>query len=172
MKTFDQHYIGGQWVKPTTSDTTDVYDSVTEEVMATVPAGSAADVDAAVAAAQAAFPSWSATPVEERAKYLTRIGDALGARMDELATTISKETGMAKWLSQLVQVGLPINSFNQAAAIAESFAFEEEQGNSLDRARADRRRRLHHAVELPAPPDRGQDRVRHGRRLHGRAEAE
>ena len=84
-----------------------------------------------MAAARAAFPGWSATPVEERAKYLTRIGDALGARMDELATTISKETGMAKWLSQLVQVGLPINSFNQAASIAEAYAFEEEVGNSL-----------------------------------------
>ena len=86
---------------------------------------------AAVAAAKAAFAAWSATPVEERAKYLTRIGDALGARMDEIATTISKETGMAKWLSQLVQVGLPINSFNQAAAMAEAYQFEEEVGNSL-----------------------------------------
>ena len=69
--------------------------------------------------------------VEERAKYLSRIGDALGARIDEIATTISKETGMAKWLSQLVQVGLPINSFKQAAATAEAYQFEEQVGNSL-----------------------------------------
>jgi len=88
--------------------------------MATVPAGTAADVE-----------SWSSTPVEERAKYLTRIGDSLGARMDEIATAISKETGMAKWLSQLVQVGLPINSFNQAAAIAQGYQFEENVGSSL-----------------------------------------
>ena len=99
--------------------------------MATVPAGTAADVDAAVAAAKGAFESWSSTPVEERAKYLTRIGDSLGARMDEIATAISKETGMAKWLSQLVQVGLPINSFNQAAAIAQGYQFEENVGSSL-----------------------------------------
>jgi acyl-CoA reductase-like NAD-dependent aldehyde dehydrogenase len=130
VKEFDQHYIDGRWVAPGSDEKIEVFDSVTEEVMATVPAGTAADVDAAVTAAQAAFPSWAATPVDERAKYLTRIGDSLGARMDELATTISKETGMAKWLSQLVQVGLPINSFNQAAAIAESFPFEEVQGNS------------------------------------------
>jgi acyl-CoA reductase-like NAD-dependent aldehyde dehydrogenase len=69
--------------------------------------------------------------VEERAKYLTRIGDALGARMDELATAISKETGMAMWLSKLVQVGLPINSFNQAAAVAEAYEFETTNANSL-----------------------------------------
>ena len=131
MTAFDKLYINGTWVAPSSADTLDVIDSVTEEVMATIPAGTAADVDAAVAAAVAAFPGWSSTPTEERAKYLTRIGDALGARMDEIATTISKETGMAKWLSQIVQVGLPINSFNAAAAMAESYQFEETVGNSL-----------------------------------------
>src|SRR5262245_55667016 len=105
MKRFEQIYINGRWVTSRSTESLDVFDSVTEEVMATIPSGSPADVDAAVHAAVAAFPAWSSTPVEERCKYLTRIGDALGARMDELATTISKETGMAKWLSQLVQVG-------------------------------------------------------------------
>ncbi|MCU1360240.1 MAG: NAD-dependent aldehyde dehydrogenase, partial [Ilumatobacteraceae bacterium] len=124
MTTFDKLYINGSWVSPGSTETIDVIDSVDESVMATIPAGTAADVDAAVAAAKAAFETWSTTPVEERAKYLTRIGDALGARMDEIATAISKETGIAKWLSQLVQVGLPINSFNQAAALAESYSFE------------------------------------------------
>ena len=131
MTNYDKLYIDGAWVPSTGTDTLEVFDSVTEEVMATIPNGTAADVDQAVAAAKAAFEPWAALPVEERAKYLTRIGDALGARMDEIATAISKETGMAKWLSQLVQVGLPINSFNQAAAIAESFPYEEELGNSL-----------------------------------------
>ena len=131
MTAFDKLYINGAWAAPGSTETIDVIDSVTEEVMATIPAGTAADVDAAVAAAKAAFPAWSATPTEERAKYLTRIGDALGARMDEIATTISKETGMAKWLSQIVQVGLPINSFNSAAALVESYEFEETVGNSL-----------------------------------------
>ena len=130
-QTFDKLYIGGAWVASSSTDTLEVFDSVTESVMATIPSGSATDVDAAVAAAKSAFGSWAATPVEERAKYLTRIGDALGARMDEIATAISKETGMAKWLSQMVQVGLPINSFNQAAAIAETYQFEEKVGTSL-----------------------------------------
>ncbi|MEO6122100.1 MAG: aldehyde dehydrogenase family protein [Ilumatobacteraceae bacterium] len=128
---FDKLYINGAWVASTSAETLDVFDSVTESVMATIPSGTAADVDAAVSAAKAAFESWTSTPVEERAKYLTRIGDALGARMDEIATAISKETGMAKWLSQMVQVGLPINSFNQAAALAESYQFEEKVGSSL-----------------------------------------
>jgi aldehyde dehydrogenase (NAD+) len=128
---FDQLYINGSWTSSDSTDTIDVIDSVSEEVMATIPAGTAADVDRAVAAAKAAFESWAATPADERAKYLSRIGDALGARTDEIATTISKETGMAKWLSQLVQVGLPINSFKSAAALAEGYQFEETVGNSL-----------------------------------------
>jgi acyl-CoA reductase-like NAD-dependent aldehyde dehydrogenase len=129
--TYDKLYIDGTWVASDSKELLDVVDSVTEDVMAQIPAGTAVDVDKAVRAAKAAFESWSTTPVDERAKYLTRIGEALGARMDEIATAISKETGMVKWLSQIVQVGLPINSFSQAAAIAESFAFEEVVGNSL-----------------------------------------
>ncbi|MBA3605463.1 MAG: aldehyde dehydrogenase family protein [Acidimicrobiia bacterium] len=131
MTSFDQLYIDGAWVAPAATDTIDVVDSVTESVMGSVPAGTSADVDAAVAAAKAAFGAWSATPPEERGKYLSRIGDALGARMDELAGVISKETGMAMWLAKLVQVGLPINSFNQAGALAAGYDFEEEVGNSV-----------------------------------------
>ncbi len=128
---YEQLYINGTWVPSTGSETLDVIDSVSEDVMATIPAGTAGDVDAAVRAARAAFDGWSQTSGEERAKYLTRISESLGARMDELATVISKETGMVKSLSQLVQVGLPMNSFAAAAAVIETFPFEEQQGNSL-----------------------------------------
>ncbi|WP_116998843.1 aldehyde dehydrogenase family protein [Desertimonas flava] len=131
MKAFDKLFIDGAWVASSGTETLDVVDSVTEQVMATIPAGTAEDVDRAVAAARAAFESWSSTPVEERAKYLSRIGDALAARTDEIATAISKETGMVTWLSKLVQVGLPINSFKSAAALAESYQYEETVGNSL-----------------------------------------
>ena len=131
MSTFSSFYINGQWVKPSGVDTISVYDSVTEQVMATIPAGTAADVAQATSAARAAFESWSGLPREERAKYMSRIGDALAGRMDEIATVISKETGMTKMLSQLVQVGLPINSFKQAAIVAESFEYSETVGTSM-----------------------------------------
>ena len=71
---------------------------------------------------------------------------------------------MPKWLSLMIQAGLPINSFNMAAQLAESYEYEETIGNSLVVQGAGRRRRRHHAVELPAAPDRGQGRLRHGRR--------
>jgi acyl-CoA reductase-like NAD-dependent aldehyde dehydrogenase len=131
VTTYDKLYINGEWVASDSKELIDVIDSVTEDVMARIVAGTASDVDKAVAAAKQAFETWSVTPVDERAKYMTRIGEALGARMDEIATAISKETGMVKWLSQIVQVGLPINSFAQAAAMAEAFPFEEVVGNSL-----------------------------------------
>ncbi|MFS8483245.1 MAG: aldehyde dehydrogenase family protein [Acidimicrobiia bacterium] len=131
MTTYDKIYIDGAWVPSEGSGTIDVHDSTNGQVFATVPAGTAADVDKAVAAAQAAFATWSTTTPEERSKALTRIAEGLAARMDEIATVITREAGMPKWLSQIVQAGLPINSFNTAASLAESFEYEETIGNSL-----------------------------------------
>jgi acyl-CoA reductase-like NAD-dependent aldehyde dehydrogenase len=51
--------------------------------------------------------------------------------MDEIATIVTREAGMPKWLSLLVQAGLPINSFGQAAAQAESYEYEKQVGSSL-----------------------------------------
>jgi acyl-CoA reductase-like NAD-dependent aldehyde dehydrogenase len=131
MTTYDKFYINGQWVASQGTTSIDVIDSITEEVMATVPEGTAKDVADAARAARAAFDAWSTLPAEERAKYMNRIGDALAGRMDEIASAISRETGMNKMLSTLVQVGLPINSFKTAAALAESFNFSKEIGSSL-----------------------------------------
>lgn len=131
MTTYDKFYINGQWVASQGTSSIDVIDSITEEVMATVPEGTAKDVADAARAARAAFDTWSTLPAEERAKYMNRIGDALAGRMDEIASAISRETGMNKMLSTLVQVGLPINSFKTAAALAESFNFSKEIGSSL-----------------------------------------
>ena len=64
--------------------------------MATIPEGTPEDVDKAVKAAAAAFPAWAATSREERAKTLIRIGEALAARTDEIAATISHEVGMPR----------------------------------------------------------------------------
>jgi len=127
----DKIYIDGAWVPSTGSGTIEVVNSTTEEVMGTIPAGTADDVAAAVAAAKKAFPAWAATSVEERGKYLTRIAEGLTARMDEIATLVSQEVGMVKSLSLLVQAGLPLMSFQNTAAVVESFAFEEQLGSSL-----------------------------------------
>jgi acyl-CoA reductase-like NAD-dependent aldehyde dehydrogenase len=131
VTTYDKIYIDGAWVPSEGSGSIDVFDSTNGEVIAQIPSGNAADVDRAVQAARAAFDSWSQTTPEERAKALTRIGEGLAARMDEIATVITREAGMPKWLSTMVQAGLPINSFNTAAQLAESYQYESELGNSL-----------------------------------------
>ena len=132
MHTYEKIYINGKWVTPQGQDKAiEVFDSTNEQVMATIPSCNAQDVDSAAKAAAAAFLTWSALDVEERAKYMNRIGDGIAARMDELATAISRETGMTKFLSQMIQVGLPINSFKQAAIVAENFKYSRELGTSL-----------------------------------------
>ena len=131
MQIHDKLYIDGAWVPSTGSDTIDVFDSTNGEVIARIPAGTPADVDVAATAAHAAFETWSQITPEERAKYCSRIAEGLGARVDEIATVITREAGMPKWLSTLVQAGLPINSFNTAAQLAESYEYETRVGNSL-----------------------------------------
>jgi acyl-CoA reductase-like NAD-dependent aldehyde dehydrogenase len=124
-------YIDGAWVPSTGSGSIDVIDSTTEAVMGSVPEGTVEDVDRAVAAAKAAFPAWSGRPLEERTALMSKVAEALGARMDDLADLITHEVGMPRILSQLVQVGLPRNSFASAAQVAADFTWEQTVGNSL-----------------------------------------
>jgi acyl-CoA reductase-like NAD-dependent aldehyde dehydrogenase len=131
VQVHDKIYVDGAWVPSGGSGTIDVYDSTNGEVIGSIPEGTKDDVDKAVAAARAAFESWSQTTPEERAKYSSRIAEGLGARMDEIATIVTREAGMPKWLSLIVQAGLPINSFTTAGQLAESYQFEETVGNSL-----------------------------------------
>jgi acyl-CoA reductase-like NAD-dependent aldehyde dehydrogenase len=127
----DAIYIDGAWVPSGGTGTIDVHGAATEEVVGRVPDGVAADVDRAVAAARAAFPTWSATAPEERAKHLQRIQEGLAARQAELAELIAIEVGMPLKLAGMIQVGLPVAQVGNYAQILRDFAFEEEVGNSL-----------------------------------------
>jgi aldehyde dehydrogenase (NAD+) len=131
METRDKLYIGGSWVPSTGTSVIDVVNSATEEVMGTVPEGTPEDVDAAASAAADAFAGWSATSVDERSKLLLRVQEGLTARTADLASLISKELGMPLTLSNLIQVGLPVMNFYNAAQLVTEFPFQEEIGNSL-----------------------------------------
>jgi acyl-CoA reductase-like NAD-dependent aldehyde dehydrogenase len=127
----DRLYIGGQWIQPIGDETIDVVNPYTEEVIASIPAGTAADVDRAVAAARAAFPSWAATSVEQRAALLDAVAERLSERGDELAAVITSELGTPIGLSRLIQVGLPTMSFATMRGLLDELTLEEEVGNSL-----------------------------------------
>jgi acyl-CoA reductase-like NAD-dependent aldehyde dehydrogenase len=127
----DKLYIGGEWVEPAGSDTLEVIDSTTEQVMGSVPAGTAADVDKAVEAARAAFDVWSQVPLDERVAACAAIGQQLAARSAEIAALVSREVGMPIELSTMIQAGLPTMDFASIPDVAERTAWEERVGNSL-----------------------------------------
>ncbi len=85
MEVRKELYIGGRWIAPKTDGDIDVVDSRTGDVMGSVPRGGGPEVELAVAAARAAFPAWSQTPVPERAAVLRAIADGLEARGEQLA---------------------------------------------------------------------------------------
>jgi aldehyde dehydrogenase (NAD+) len=127
----DKLYIGGEWVAPAGSETIDVLNSTTEDVIGSIPEGTAEDVDRAIKAARDAFESWSLTSVGERAGWLQKISKGLGARMEEIAALISEEVGMPIKLSHMIQAGLPTMDFGSMPKVMSEIAWEEEIGNSL-----------------------------------------
>ncbi|WP_245430811.1 aldehyde dehydrogenase family protein, partial [Rhodoplanes roseus] len=126
-----QLYIDGAWTESRGRETIDVLSASTEAVVGRIPAGTAQDVDAAVAAARAAFDSWSMTPPPERAAALMRIHDGLKARSAELGETIATEVGMPLKLATRIQVGSPVHIFALYAKLVEGFAFESRVENSI-----------------------------------------
>ncbi len=131
MEVRDKIYIDGAWVPSTGKGTLEVFDSNTEEVIGTIPEGTAEDADRAISAASAAFGEWSALSHEERSKLLARVAEGLAARTDEIAQTISQEVGMPLSLAKIVQVGLPTGVFADIAKKVTEFEWETELGNSL-----------------------------------------
>ncbi|MFE2323946.1 gamma-aminobutyraldehyde dehydrogenase [Streptomyces sp. NPDC059385] len=88
-----RNYIGGEFKDAADGRTTEVVNPSTGEAFATAPLSGQADVDAAMAAAAAAFPAWRDTTPSERQKALLKIADAFEARADELVAAESENTG-------------------------------------------------------------------------------
>lgn len=130
-KIHDKLFINGQWVKSAGTGTIDVINSTTEEVMGSIPEGAADDVNAAVAAAKAAFESWSTTSVEDRRRYLQLIADKLAAKKEEIAALVAAEVGMPLAMATAVQAGMPAMVMGSYAELLNSFQFEETIGKAL-----------------------------------------
>ena len=87
------HYINGQHVKGTSGRFADVFNPATGEVQAKCPLASIEEMDAAVAAAQAAQPAWAATNPQRRARVMMEFVRLLNRDMDKLAEALSREHG-------------------------------------------------------------------------------
>lgn len=125
-----QFYINGNWTSPAIPARLPVVNPATEEVVAEVAGGSAEDVDRAVAAARAAFPAWSATPVEERASILGKIHELILERTEPLAQALSLEMGAAISFSRAMQVPLAAEHVRVARDLLSTYRFQTVEGTT------------------------------------------
>ncbi|MBW4706528.1 aldehyde dehydrogenase family protein [Roseobacter sp. YSTF-M11] len=119
-------YINGQWVAPAKANDFAVIDPSTEEQCAVISLGDQADTDAAVAAARAAFDSWSQTSKEERTALMRRLLDIYNARSEEMAQAMSMEMGAPMELSRNQQVGAGSWHLGGFLKAFEDFSFERD----------------------------------------------
>ena len=130
MSNRQKFYINGAWVAPSTNDTLAVINPATEEPIDAIALGAQADVDAAVAAAKAAFETFSQTTREERVALLEKIIEAFKARLGDLAGTISAEMGAPMALANAAQAPAGLGHFMTTLNILRNYEFEEDIGSS------------------------------------------
>jgi aldehyde dehydrogenase (NAD+) len=133
MKDALQFYIDGKWVEPVQAHDFPVINPATEEQIATISLGSAADVDKAVAAAKRAFDSFSEITVAERRDLLQRIVAVYKAKSQEMAQAISSEMGAPLAFAKAAQVGAGLAHFLEILRVLDHFKFDEVRGTTLFR---------------------------------------
>ena len=132
MRTYDKFFIGGEWVDAAGNDTLKVISPTTQEVIGSVPVATTADIDRAVAAAEAAFNGeWSRWTPAQRADLLERIAAGINARQEDFTNLIVSEVGSPYYFSMFGQVLAPGMVFNAFATHTRSFPFEEQRAGAL-----------------------------------------
>lgn len=131
MNSYPQHYINGQWVDSIGGKPHQVISPSTEEPCTEITLGTAADVDAAVAAARAAFESFSQTSREERVALLERIMAEYKARIPDLGRAMAEEMGAPVSFASTAQALAGLGGFKSTVAALKDFSFSEQQGSVL-----------------------------------------
>lgn len=116
-------YINGAWVDPIEANDFPVENPATEEMVDTISLGSSADVDVAVAAARAAFGSYSQTSIEERLALLERMAAEYKRRYDDMVAAISTEMGAPRTLSETAQAWCGLHHIEQGIKALKKFSF-------------------------------------------------
>ena len=125
----DTLYIGGEHVRPAGTGVIEVISPATEEVFATVPEATSADIDNAVAAARTAFDRgpWPRLTAAERADVMAAVSTGLQARYEEIAKVITQENGSPISWSVVGQVLASTMVLDYYAGLAREYVFEEER---------------------------------------------
>ncbi len=124
-------YIDGAWVDPAMPNQIAVINPATEETFAEISGGGAADVDRAVAAAKAAFPSFSYSSRQERLELLKTCLAVYNRRFDEIAAACTREMGAPIGFAKEVQAFVGRAHFEALIKVFETFDFEEQRGATL-----------------------------------------
>lgn len=130
MSNNQKFYINGEWVEPLGSETLEVINPATEEAIATIALGNEDDLNAAVAAAKAAFPAFSQTTKEERLELLDKIIAAYSERMSDIAAAVSSEMGAPQLLADVAQAPSGIGHLIYTKNALAGFEFSETVGTS------------------------------------------
>ncbi|MBR9829174.1 MAG: aldehyde dehydrogenase family protein [Oceanospirillales bacterium] len=123
-----EFYINGHWVAPAKAHDLQVINPSTEAACAVISLGSQTDTDAAVAAARAAFDSWSETGKAERLALLEKLYAQYKARSAEMAEAISLEMGAPIALAQTAQWGTGANHLKNFIRVLREYEFEAPLG--------------------------------------------
>ncbi len=125
-----RHFIAGEPREPASRRWGDVVDPANGKAFAEVPLGDEVDARAAIDAAQAAFPAWSALPNSERARWLERLAEALEAKLDDFAHAESRDGGKPIKLAREVEIPRAISNLRFFAHAATQFASESHHGQA------------------------------------------
>ena len=134
MDNAKKFYINGEWVDPIGTETMDVINPATEEPICAIALGNSADVDRAVAAAKAAFETFSQTTREERIALLEKIIECYKARMGDIAAAVSLEMGAPVGLANAAQAPAGLGHLMYTLNALKEFSFEQMvAGNKIVR---------------------------------------
>jgi aldehyde dehydrogenase (NAD+) len=126
----DLAYIAGEWTAVSGSEMLPVVDPTNGDTVAQLRAGSAADLDRAVAAARAAFPAFAASPVADRIALLERIHALILERAEPLARTLTLEMGAAITHARAAHVPLAAAHVRAAIEVLQDYDFLTMRGTT------------------------------------------
>jgi NAD-dependent aldehyde dehydrogenases len=124
------HWIDGEAREAAAGRWLEVFDPAMGKPFAEVARGDASDVDAAIAAAQHAFPAWSALPNSERARWLEKLADALEARLEDFAHAESRDGGKPIRLAREIEIPRAISNLRFFAHAATQFSSDSHHGQA------------------------------------------
>lgn len=127
------HFIGGKFVAPSSGEYFDNISPIDGKVFSKAARGNKEDIEKALDAAHAAFPTWSKTSVAERSKLLNKIADVIEANLEMLARVETIDNGKALRETRAADLPLVIDHFRYFAGIirADESTISEHDENTV-----------------------------------------